>query len=291
MVALRPAVFLVAGLAVIPAAFGATFGWDPARPATAEPPAGPEDLREAPRAPRLAQAETPKSASEDEAFRSMTSDAVEAVRNFGKPPEPEEILSANVVDAIRDLDRATDPEASASSREVEEAAENLRAAIREIVKHADERGKTEDYVLKLIEEAVASSGSEVPLALLGADGNLDTAMLVQSVVGRSLESAEADADADYLAALRGEAATTARRTGPGASGGREQTASRAVPAKIEASPETRPATVVIGPGDTLGGIAWKFYGDALAYVKIFEANRDRLQSPDLIYVGAKLRLP
>ncbi len=44
-------------------------------------------------------------------------------------------------------------------------------------------------------------------------------------------------------------------------------------------------------GDTLGGIAKKYYGNAGAYMKIFEANRDILDDPNLIKVGQKLRIP
>ncbi len=45
------------------------------------------------------------------------------------------------------------------------------------------------------------------------------------------------------------------------------------------------------PGDTLGAIAQKYYGKASLYMKIFEANRDILDDPNLIKVGQKLRIP
>ena len=44
-------------------------------------------------------------------------------------------------------------------------------------------------------------------------------------------------------------------------------------------------------GDTLSGIAKKYYGKASLYPKIFEANRDQLDNPDRIKVGQKLRIP
>lgn len=44
-------------------------------------------------------------------------------------------------------------------------------------------------------------------------------------------------------------------------------------------------------GDTLGAIAQRFYGKASLYMKIFEANRDILDNPDLIKVGQKLKIP
>jgi len=44
-------------------------------------------------------------------------------------------------------------------------------------------------------------------------------------------------------------------------------------------------------GDTLSKIAKKFYGDPDLYPQIFEANRDRLNDPNKIQVGQKLRIP
>jgi nucleoid-associated protein YgaU len=44
-------------------------------------------------------------------------------------------------------------------------------------------------------------------------------------------------------------------------------------------------------GDTLSGIAKKFYGNANLYMRIFEANREVIKDPDKIYVGQKIRIP
>ena len=44
-------------------------------------------------------------------------------------------------------------------------------------------------------------------------------------------------------------------------------------------------------GDTLSKIAKEVYGDPSLYPKIFEANRDTLNNPDMIRVGQKLRIP
>ncbi len=44
-------------------------------------------------------------------------------------------------------------------------------------------------------------------------------------------------------------------------------------------------------GDTLGAIAQRIYGKASLYPKIFEANRDVLDDPNLIKVGQKLKIP
>ena len=44
-------------------------------------------------------------------------------------------------------------------------------------------------------------------------------------------------------------------------------------------------------GDTLSRIAKEEYGDANAYMKIFEANKPMLSDPNKIYPGQKLRIP
>ena len=44
-------------------------------------------------------------------------------------------------------------------------------------------------------------------------------------------------------------------------------------------------------GDTLGKIAKTYYGNAMKYPVIFEANKPMLEHPDKIYVGQVLRIP
>lgn len=64
------------------------------------------------------------------------------------------------------------------------------------------------------------------------------------------------------------------------------------PAAAEAPPAA-PAvkTYTVQPGDTLSKIAKEFYGNANEYPKIFEANRDKLHSPDVIRDGQELVIP
>lgn len=49
--------------------------------------------------------------------------------------------------------------------------------------------------------------------------------------------------------------------------------------------------VTVQPGNTLWAIARKRYGDGLLYVQVFEANRDKIKNPDLIYPGQLFDLP
>ncbi len=44
-------------------------------------------------------------------------------------------------------------------------------------------------------------------------------------------------------------------------------------------------------GDSLSKIAKRFYGDANAWKRIYDANRSRIDNPDLIQPGWKLLIP
>jgi nucleoid-associated protein YgaU len=54
---------------------------------------------------------------------------------------------------------------------------------------------------------------------------------------------------------------------------------------------TAARTYTVKAGDTLSRIAKEHLGDANAYMKIFEANRDQLSDPNLIKPGQVLKLP
>jgi nucleoid-associated protein YgaU len=50
-------------------------------------------------------------------------------------------------------------------------------------------------------------------------------------------------------------------------------------------------TYTVQPGDTLSKIAKAHLGDANAYMKIFNANKDQLTDPDKIKPGQVLKIP
>ena len=50
-------------------------------------------------------------------------------------------------------------------------------------------------------------------------------------------------------------------------------------------------TYTVKSGDTLSKIAKEHLGDANAYMKIFEANKDQLSDPDKIKPGQVLKIP
>ena len=66
----------------------------------------------------------------------------------------------------------------------------------------------------------------------------------------------------------------------------------AQPASDQA-PGTVPATVsiTVQPGYTLWGIARASLGDGILYVQVYNANKDKIKNPDLIYPGQVFTLP
>ncbi|SFN87294.1 Nucleoid-associated protein YgaU, contains BON and LysM domains [Roseovarius lutimaris] len=53
----------------------------------------------------------------------------------------------------------------------------------------------------------------------------------------------------------------------------------------------RVRAVTVQPGSTLWAISRETYGDGIQYVRVYEANRDRIRDPDLIYPGQVFTLP
>lgn len=57
------------------------------------------------------------------------------------------------------------------------------------------------------------------------------------------------------------------------------------------TPEPEAQFYEVKSGDSLSKIAKQFYGDAMKYPVIFEANKPMLKDPNLIYPGQMLRIP
>lgn len=63
------------------------------------------------------------------------------------------------------------------------------------------------------------------------------------------------------------------------------------PAETSPAPKQKAKTHKVVRGDTLWAIAKKFYGNGSQYPKIFNANKDKIKNPNLIYPGQVLTIP
>jgi nucleoid-associated protein YgaU len=60
---------------------------------------------------------------------------------------------------------------------------------------------------------------------------------------------------------------------------------------VDPSLAPKQQTYTVAAGDSLSKIAKQFYGNANSYMKIFEANKDKLSDPNTVKVGQQLVIP
>ena len=68
-------------------------------------------------------------------------------------------------------------------------------------------------------------------------------------------------------------------------------ATQAAAASVSGGSSGGRRTYTVAAGDSLSKIAKNFYGNANQYMKIFEANKDKLSDPDKIKPGQELVIP
>ena len=99
----------------------------------------------------------------------------------------------------------------------------------------------------------------------------------------------ASAPATAVAAATQPAATQPAATQPAAT--ESATTAPVAQDTPPAAPATQARILTVQPGFTLWGIARKNYGDGMLYVKVFEANKNQIRDPDLIYPGQVFTVP
>ena len=115
------------------------------------------------------------------------------------------------------------------------------------------------------------------------------------VAGASTDEAPAAPDtAPAETAEPAPDAETAADPAPAEVATAEPAAAPDAPAVAQADPPAAtpaPVTVTVQPGFTLWGIAQERYGDGVLYVQVFEANKDKIKDPNLIYPGQVFSVP
>lgn len=70
-----------------------------------------------------------------------------------------------------------------------------------------------------------------------------------------------------------------------------ETAEPAQTAEPAAPPQVKEVTITVQPGFTLWAIARENYGDGMLFVRVYQANKDQIRNPDLIYPGQVFTVP
>lgn len=145
-----------------------------------------------------------------------------------------------------------------------------------------------DYYLKLFEQW---RQKKVPVRFIASNGvgeDINTLVLIEELTITEKAGEEGDKHVSFkLLEYRefGKKAVVVKST---------PTATTGTAKKEKPAPAVNPKsnqTYVVQTGDTLWGIAKKIYGNGAQYTKIFNANRDKIKNPNLIYPGQKLVIP
>lgn len=94
-----------------------------------------------------------------------------------------------------------------------------------------------------------------------------------------------------IVSLKGEASSSEALEKAVLLAGNVQGVEKVMAVTVKTPDEPKVEYYEIVSGDTLSGIAKKYYGDAMQYPRLFEANREVIKDPDLIYPGQKIRIP
>ena len=111
----------------------------------------------------------------------------------------------------------------------------------------------------------------------------------ETVEALAAASAAAEPAAEEAAATQTASAQTEQTATAAAEG--EATATEAATGAEGEPAATVPTTVTVQPGFTLWRIATENLGDGIRYVQVFEANKDQIRDPDLIYPGQVFTIP
>lgn len=138
-------------------------------------------------------------------------------------------------------------------------------------------GREEDQraLEKLLSSAAEAGMIAFSDSVRGSDGSFDGRILLFDLVERALLNGTKE-EKRVGADIRRKALELTAQTN----------SARAVPQST-----TGEKFYTVEPGDSLAYIALQFYGNTNAYLKIFQANRKILSSPEKIQIGQKLLIP
>lgn len=174
--------------------------------------------------------------------------------------EPAEIAPESAEDAaLRKMS-----EAVIAGLKGESAAEPQ--SLETLVAQALAEGQTDKAIDEIVNAAVAEGEIIAPEGLTTTEGKVDTAVLLAAIVAEAMGDEMGQGDLSDPSEL--------------VDGG--------TPA-LQA--ETEDVLYVVRPGDSLGAIALRFYGDADLNGAIFKANRQVLDTPQSLKAGMKLLIP
>lgn len=125
-----------------------------------------------------------------------------------------------------------------------------------------------------------------------AENSANASQLMNTIQSYGFDVTDLDIEVDGdTAKVWGTAATQATREKVLLALGNTQGIANVEDKMTTALPEPESKMHTVKSGESLSLIAKKYYGDAMKYTEIFEANKPALTDPDKIYPGQVLRIP
>lgn len=149
--------------------------------------------------------------------------------------------------------------------------------------------KDANYYIKLFSQWRSSLKPVKFMASNGIDDDIYSFVLIEEV--KSVEKAGEEGD-KYISFKLLEYREYEKKSNPTVV--TTTSTGKAVKSVKAPSEETNPKNkgyYIVKQDDTLWSIAKKMYGNGAKYTKIFNANKDKIKHPSLIYAGQKLVIP
>lgn len=225
----------------------------------------------------------------------------EVVQVAAAAPTPTDDLARSTADKIRALvARSSDPLVSAALAQDTARRETMSVAIQGVNELTEAAlagqytltaveggggvrmgfpGRAEDQAQleKLLSSAAGAGMIAFNASVKGSDGSYDGKIILFDLIERALVHGSPE-ERRIGEQIRQEALALLG------------TSNRAI-AEVAPASATGERVYTVEAGDSLAYISLQFYGRTNAYLRIFEANRSKLSSPDNIQIGQKLVIP
>ena len=148
-------------------------------------------------------------------------------------------------------------------------------------------------LVALMADSSEAAPEEMSAAAEAPEPELTKGDVVASAADKDTEITQTTVEVQAEVADLAASATTGTELAPEASGA-AAAVSEGEPAASDAALRAQSVTFrvkTVQPGSTLWAIAKDSYGEGIEYFKVFEANKERIKDPDLIYPGQVFEIP
>ena len=148
-------------------------------------------------------------------------------------------------------------------------------------------------LVALMADSNEAAPEEMLVAAEALEPEVTTGDVVASAADKDTEITQTTVEVQAEVADFAASDTPGAELAPGASGA-AAAVSEGEPAASDAAlraPSVTFRVKTVQPGSTLWAIAKESYGEGIEYFKVFEANKERIRDPDLIYPGQVFEIP